>query len=95
MKMYLWFILLDLFELLCFWRLALENLGPLDAQGLSYYICMIFIYPLIMISAILYVGFIFKFYRFARKVLLGTLLNIHVFFLFYKYYNHFIRLWMR
>jgi len=92
-KAYLLFVFLDILELLCFWRLSLEKPGPLDAQGISFYICMIFIYPLVICSGILYIGFIIENRRLVKKVIVGTILNIHVFFIFYKYAKHFIRLW--
>jgi hypothetical protein len=93
-KAYLLFVFLDILELLCFWRLTSEIPGPLDAQGLSFYICMIFIYPLVICSGLLYIGFIIEYRRLVKRFIVGTILNIHVFVIFYKYANHFIRLWI-
>jgi hypothetical protein len=85
------FILLDISQFI-FWIFSLGPFtswksGPIDAQSGFFFICLIGIYFSIFLSLFFFVFFLFQYIRSLKYILVGILLNVHVFIIIYKYLN--------
>jgi len=85
------FLVLNVLQLIC-WLFSLGPLtswqsGPIDAQSGLFFITLIGIYLFVFLSLFFLVFFIIQFYKLKKYLIIGLLLNIHVFILVGKYIN--------